>query len=163
MPIKESRPRESLRVPLATTTWSRSLASIEPSISGHALTISAGPPSSSFVVIVIFVVVVVEKPSMLPEKENRAPKKTRTIRHRLKEQNFLLNRGPIYSADKKAQSRHPSSLVGYILPRVFFLLVNENCKRKKRQVSRQARPAVRRRKREKVRHVGHPPYSGPYA
>lgn len=165
MPIKESRPRESLRVPLATTTWSRSLASIEPSISGHALTISAGPPSSSFVVIVVFVVVVVvEKPSMLPEKENRAPKKTCTIRHRLKEQNFLLNRGPIYSADKKAQTKPPPFFPrGVYPPACFFLLVNENCKRKKRQVSRQARPAVRRRKREKIRHVGHPPYSGPYA
>lgn len=42
MPIKDSLPRESLRVPLATTRL-RSLASIESSISGHALTMSAGP------------------------------------------------------------------------------------------------------------------------
>lgn len=86
MPIKDSLPRESLRVPLATTR-SRSLASIESSISGHALTMSAGPPSSSFVVIVVVVVVVVvEKPSMLPEKETS--EKTCTIRHRLKSKTF---------------------------------------------------------------------------
>lgn len=63
------------------------LQAFESSISGHALTMSAGPPSSSFVVIVVVVVVVVvEKPSMLPEKETS--EKTCTIRHRLKSKTF---------------------------------------------------------------------------
>lgn len=134
MPIKDSLPRESLRVPLATTR-SRSLASIESSISGHALTMSAGPPSSSFVVIVVVVVVVVvvEKPSMLPEKETS--EKTCTIRHRLKEQNFLLNRGPKYSIAQKAQTKPPPFPRGVYPPACVFFLLMKVAKRKKRNLS----------------------------
>lgn len=125
MPIKDSLPRESLRVPLATTR-SRSLASIESSISGHALTMSAGPPSSSFVVIVVVVVVVVvEKPSILPEKDLRKNMYNPTPPQRAK---LFVEPWPKIQHSAKSTNKAATLPSWGISSRVFFF-ADESCKK----------------------------------